>query len=91
MKKTVRAMIRGRMDRATTTAKETRVMATTMAAMMANGIEDSARPHSNQLRGSDNNNSKGGEEDEGGKGEGDGSYGDDVDKRDHGGGNDGKW
>ncbi len=33
-----------------TVAKETRVTATTVAAMMANGSKDSARPHNNQLR-----------------------------------------
>ncbi len=78
------------MDRAMATAKETRVTATMVAAMMANGSKDGARPHSNQLRGSKDNNSKGNEEDEGGKGNGDGSYGEDVDKRDHSSCNDDK-
>jgi hypothetical protein len=44
-----------------------------------------------QLRGSDNDSSEGNKEDEGSKGNSDGGYGEDVDKRDHGGGNDGKW
>ncbi len=57
---------------------------------MTNHAKDSARLHNIQLRGSDNNNSKGYEEDEGGKGDGDGSYGNNVGKRDHGSGNDGK-
>ncbi len=78
------------MDRAMVTAKETRVTATMVLVMMANGAKDSARPHNNQLRGSDDDNSKGDKEDEGGKGNGDGGYGDDVDERDHGGGNDSK-
>jgi hypothetical protein len=58
---------------------------------MANSTKDTARPHNNQLRGSDEDTSKGDKEDEGGKGDSDGGYGDDVDERDHGGGNDGKW
>ncbi len=50
--------------------------ATTVTAMMANSDNYSARPRKHQLRGSDNNNSKGNEEDEGGKGDGDGSFND---------------
>ncbi len=84
-------MKRARADRATATAKETRVTATMVAVMMANSAKDSVRPYNNQLRGSDDNNSKGKEEDEGSKGDGDGGYNDNVDKRDHGVGNDGKW
>jgi hypothetical protein len=85
-KKTARAMKRARVDRATMTAKVTSVTATMVAAMMAK----SAKLHNNQLRGSDTSNSKGDKEDEGGKGNGDGSYGEDVDERDHGGSNDNK-
>jgi hypothetical protein len=39
-----------RVDRATATAKETRVMVATVAVMMENSIKGSARPHNNQLR-----------------------------------------
>jgi hypothetical protein len=87
-KKMVRVMKRARVDRATVTAKETRVTATTVVAMMANGAKDIARPHNYQLRGSANYNSKGNKN---GKGVGDSGYGDNVNKRDHGGGDDGKW
>jgi hypothetical protein len=90
-KKMARAMKRARVDRETVTAKETRVMATTVVAMMANGSKDSVRPLISQLRGSDNDNSEGNKKDEVGKGNGEGSYGDDVDERDHSSGYDGKW
>jgi hypothetical protein len=89
-KKTARAMKRARVERAMATAKETRVTLTMVVAMMANGNKDSGRLHNNQLRGSDDDNSKGDKEEEGSKGNGDGSYDDDVDKIDHGSGNDGK-
>jgi hypothetical protein len=58
-KKMARAMKRARVDRGMVRAKETRVTATTVAVMMANGAKDSARPHNNQLRGSDNANREG--------------------------------
>jgi hypothetical protein len=76
--KMARAMKRARVDRARAIAKETRVMATMVAAMMANCTKDSVRSHNNQLRGSDDDNSKGNEDDEGVKGDGDGRYGKDV-------------
>jgi hypothetical protein len=59
--------------------------------MMANGAKDSARLHNNQLRGSDNDNSEGNKEDEGGNGDSNSGYGDNVVKRDHGSGDDGIW
>ena len=86
-----RVLKRVRVDRAMVTAKETRVTATMVLVMMANGAKDSARPHNNQLRGSDEDNSEGNEEDEGGKGNGGSGYGDHVNERGHGGGNDGEW
>ncbi len=46
-KKMARVMKRARVDRATVTAKETRVRATTVVAMMANIAKDSARSHNN--------------------------------------------
>jgi hypothetical protein len=89
-KKPAMAMKRARVDSAMATAKETRVAVTAVAAMMANGTKDSARPHNNQLRGTDDNNSKGNKEDEGSKGNGDSGYSDNVNERDCGGSNDGK-
>ncbi len=56
-KKMARAMNKARVDWATATANKTRVMATTVAEMMANGAKDSVRPHNNQLRGSEEDNS----------------------------------
>jgi hypothetical protein len=47
VKKSARVMKRVRVDRATVTAKETRVMVTRVAAMMANSAKDSAWPHNN--------------------------------------------
>jgi hypothetical protein len=90
MKKSARVIKRVRVDRAMATAKETRVTATIVEAMVVNNAKDSARPHNNQLRGNDDDNSKGNKDNEGGKGKGEGSYDDDVKERDHGSGNDGK-
>jgi hypothetical protein len=90
VKKTARAMKRVRVDRAMATAKETRVTATMVVMMMANGTKDSARPHNNQLRGNENDNSKGNKEDEGSKDNGDSVYSDDVNERNHSSGDDGK-
>ncbi len=49
--KMARAMKRVRVDKATVTAKETRVMATMVVVMISNSTKDSAMPHNNQLSG----------------------------------------
>ena len=73
--KPARVMNRARVYRVVVTAAITKVAATMVAAVMTNREEDRARPHSNKQRDSDNDNTKDNREDEGHKGNDNGSYG----------------